>query len=185
MIYLCRHGETEWSLSGKHTGRTDLPLTQKGQVQAAQLRQRLKKLSFDHIFTSPRQRAKATCEGMGAIEEPLAVELDYGDYEGLTRPEILSKASQWDPFTQGGPHGETPAQVGKRADLLLQKFLSLKGNTLLFSHGHFLRIFTARYLGLPVEAACYFLLSVASLSILGRERDHRAIVLWNDVSHLM
>jgi probable phosphoglycerate mutase len=184
-LYLCRHGETEWTLTGQHTGKTDVPLTARGKEQSLLLRKRLEDLSIDHVFTSPRLRARASCEGLHAEVEPLAVEWDYGDYEGLTTAQIHAKDPHWDLFTSGAPRGESVDQVGHRADLLLRKLVAFPGRVVLFSHGHFLRVLAARYLGLAPEEGRFFLLSVASLSILSHERQDRIIALWNDTSHLM
>lgn len=183
-LYLCRHGETEWSRSGKHTGKADVPLTETGKKQALLLRKRLQGVSFEAVLTSPRKRAVDTCEGLGASPEPLLAEWDYGDFEGLTTVQILATHPDWDLFTQGTPGGESPEQIGKRADQLLQKLAPYRGKIALFSHGHFLRVLAARYLGLPVHDARLFLLSVSSLSILGHERATPAIALWNDTHHL-
>lgn len=176
-LYLCRHGETEWALSGKHTGRTDISLTEQGIRQAAALRKRLQPIHFDAVFTSPRQRAVSTCEGMHAIADPNLVEWDYGDYEGLTSAEI---GPAWDLFTQGAPGGESPLQVAKRADAFLFKVKQYQGKIAVFSHGHFLRMLAARFLGLAPEMGNLFVVSVASLSILGFEKGRPAIILWND-----
>lgn len=178
-LYLCRHGETEWTLSGQHTGRTDIALTPKGLEQAEHLRKRLYGISFEKVFTSPRKRAMQTCQGLHAVVEPLAVEYDYGDYEGLTTEEILKKDPSWNLFQDGAPGGETLEQVGKRADQLLKKMEAYQGNVGLFSHGHFLRVLAARFLGLAPEQGKLFLLSVASVSILSYERNQPAIALWN------
>lgn len=178
-IYLCRHAETEWSLSGQHTGKSDLPLTKRGEWQAASLRKRLEGVHFQKIFTSPAKRAVQTCEGLGAIPEPLAVEWDYGEYEGLTSGQIGEKRPRWNLFTDGAPGGETPEQVGRRADLVLKNLLNSKGRVALFSHGHFLRVLAARFLGLRVQEGALFSLSVASLSILRVEKSHPALFLWN------
>ena len=178
-IYLCRHGETEWSRSGQHTGKTDIPLTPHGLEEAVQLRAKLGTIHFSKVLSSPKVRALATCEGMHPEIERLAVEWDYGDYEGLTSTQIHAKDPHWDLFRDGAPHGESPEQVGKRADQLLEKIKSSKGKIAIFSHGHFLRVFTARFLGLEPDKARLFALSVASLSILSYERDQPIILLWN------
>ncbi len=178
-IYLIRHGETEWTLSGQHTGKTDILLTPRGAEQALKVRARLQKLKFEKVLSSPRKRALQTCEGMHAEIEPLAVEWDYGDYEGLTTPQIHEKNPHWCLFTDGSPHGESPEQVGKRADQLLKKISSCKGKVALFSHGHFIRVFTARFLGLPPQDAKLFLSSVASVSILGYQQQQPVVILWN------
>lgn len=182
-LYLCRHGETAWTVSGQHTGVTDIPLTEKGLAQAAALRKRLEKVHFEKVFTSPKKRAMATCEGMHAIVEPLAVECNYGDYEGLTTKEIREKNPTWNLFKDGTPNGESLQELGQRADKLLEKLSQYHGKVALFSHGHFLRALTARYLKLDPEYAKLFLLSVASLSILSHERGNPAIALWNETAH--
>jgi len=175
-LYLCRHGETEWSLSGQHTSVTDIGLTKKGEGESLRLRKRLQKESFDKVLTSPRKRATETCEGMGAIVEPLAVEWNYGDYEGLTKEQIHRKKPGWNLFTDGAPNGESPEQVGKRADLLLKKMG--RGKVAIFSHAHFLRVLAARFLGLDPQMGELFSLSTGSLSILGYEGTP-IILLWN------
>lgn len=176
IIYLCRHGETEWTISGQHTSRTDISLTETGEMQAVELRKRLEGLHFDQVISSPRKRALQTCAGLNPIIDPLAQEWDYGDYEGLKDKDIQVKSPGWSLFKNGAPHGETPEQVGKRADALLSK---LHGTSVIFSHGHFLRVLAARFLGLPVEAGRYFYLSVATISILGFHRDQKCVKLWN------
>lgn len=183
-LYLCRHGETEWALSGRHTGRTDISLTQKGREQTALLRKRLEGISFEKIFSSPLKRARESCAGLKVEADPNLMEFDYGEYEGLTTPEVHKINPNWSVFKDGAPGGESPAQVGTRADQFLKKVAQFEGKIAVFSHGHFLRILASRFLGLEPECAKLFCLSVASLSILGYERKQSAIVLWNDVSHL-
>ena len=186
-IYLVRHGETEWSLSGQHTGRTDLPLTERGQRNARQLRERLKGIAFVKVFTSPLQRAALTCELAGfktvsEIDHDL-MEWDYGQYEGRRSVEIHQERPEWSLFRGGCPGGESPEQIGARADAVSQRIRKIDGNVLLFSSGHFLRVLAARWLGLGPGAGRYFLLSTASISILGYEhsRDEPVIRSWNDV----
>jgi probable phosphoglycerate mutase len=182
-ILLCRHGETEWTLSGRHTGCTDIPLTENGKVQARKLGERLRAIDFEAVFTSPLLRAKETCEiagfGKKMILEPDAVEWNYGAYEGLTSEEIWRKTPSWNLFSDGAPGGESPQEAGLRADRIIQKLTSLQGTSALFSHGHFLRVLAARWLGLSPSAARLLALSVASLSILGFERSQRVLRLWN------
>lgn len=182
-IILCRHGETQWSLLGKHTSFSDIPLTKKGEAQAKGLHSRLSDLSFDVVYTSPLQRAKHTYElanlSQKAILEPNAVEWNYGSYEGMTTPEIWEKDPEWNVFINGAPQGETPEQVGKRADLLIEKWTRDKKNILLFSHAHFLRTLAARWIGLPPSEGRLLWLTVASISILGYERSQRVIETWN------
>jgi probable phosphoglycerate mutase len=179
MIYLIRHGETEWTLSGQHTGTTDLPLTEHGKSQATHLRGQ----SFSHVFCSPRLRAKQTCElaGYTATTEPLLAEWDYGAYEGKTHAEIAKRDPTWNIFNCGAPGGESPEQVHKRAKRLLSQLASLKGPIALFSHGHFLRALTATWLQLPIKAGALFFLSPASLSLLSFEREQPVLALWNKV----
>lgn len=188
-IFLVRHGETAWSISGQHTSRTDIPLTARGEDGARELAQHLRNIPFARVFTSPRQRARRTCElaGFGAAAEiePDLAEWDYGDYEGLHSTEILAGRPDWNLFRDGCPGGETPAQVCNRADRLLVRLRTLPGNIAIFSHGHFGRVLGARWIGLSVGQAQHFLLSTASLSVLGHEHDQPAIVLWNAVSREM
>jgi probable phosphoglycerate mutase len=185
-IYLARHGETAWSLSGQHTGRTDIPLTPRGEQIARQLGERLKGLHFAHVFTSPRQRARRTCElagfGANAVTEPDLAEWDYGDYEGKTSDEIRQARPDWSLFRDGAPGGESPDQIGARADRLIARLRQLDGDAILFAHGHILRMLGARWLGLPPAAARFFLLGTGALSILSYEHnqiDEPAIRLWN------
>jgi broad specificity phosphatase PhoE len=189
-IFLIRHGETAWSKSGQHTGRTDLPLNEQGEQEARTLVERLRAIKFSHVFTSPRQRARRTCElaGLGSVAEiePDLAEWDYGDYEGLRSAEIFKLQPDWNLFRDGCPHGEMPAQISGRADRLIARLRTLEGNVALFSHGHFGRVLAARWIGLPVNAAQRFLLSTASLSILGYEHNSVAepvISLWNTASN--
>jgi len=190
VIYLARHGETAWTLSGQHTGRTDLPLTPAGERNARQLGQRLKGLRFAAVFTSPLQRAVRTCElagfgSMAKIDSDL-VEWDYGQFDGLRSAEILAKYPNWDLFRDGCPGGESPAQVGTRADGVAERIRALRANLLLFSSGHFLRVLAARWLGIDPAAARYLLLSTASLSVLSYEHNlsQPVIRLWNDDHHV-
>jgi broad specificity phosphatase PhoE len=185
-IYLIRHGETGWSLSGRHTSRTDIPLTARGEEEARGLGQRLQDIPFGRVLTSPRQRARQTCElaGLGAAAkiEPDLVEWDYGDYEGQHSADILKARPDWNLFRDGCPNGETPARVSDRADRLIARLRALEGNVVLFSHGHFGRVLAARWIGLPVIEAQRFLLDTASFGILDCEH-HRVespvIALWN------
>ena len=190
VLYLARHGETAWSLSGQHTGRTDLPLTERGERNAHQLGERLKGLSFARVFTSPLLRAARTCElagfGGAAEIEPNLLEWDYGKYEGRKTVDIHKERPDWFLFRDGCPGGESPEQVGARADRVVNRIRSLEGDAILFSSGHFLRVLAARWLGLPPGAGRYFLLSTASLSALGYEhnRSQPAIRLWDDTRHV-
>lgn len=185
-IHFIRHGETAWSLTGRHTGRTDLPLTAKGEHEARELRERLRRLTFDHVFTSPRQRARQTCELSGwaacaHIDSDLS-EWDYGDYEGRRSDEIHAERPGWDIFTDGCPAGESPEQVAARADRLIARLRTCPGRIALFSHGHFGRVFGVRWIGLTLGAARHFSLGTASVSVLGqgaRPADPPVIRQWN------
>jgi broad specificity phosphatase PhoE len=189
-IYLARHGETAWSLSGRHTGLTDLPLTEQGERNARRLGERLAGWVFDKIFTSPLQRARRTCElaGFGnAVEvDRNLVEWNYGDYEGLRTPEILAKRPDWQLFRDGCPGGESPEKIGARADGVLSRLRANNGNVLVFSSGHFLRVLAARWLGLEPATGRFLMLNTGSLSVLGYENSisRPAIRLWNDTGHL-
>lgn len=190
IIALARHGETEWSLSGQHTGLTDLPLTAAGKDQARRLGKRLESLRFGRVLTSPLQRAACTCAlaGFGAVAEtdPDLVEWNYGDYEGVRTAEILRTRPGWQLFRDGCPGGESPADIGARADRVIARLRAAAGDTLLFSSGHISRVLAARWLGLPPGAGTCFILNTASLSLLGYEHDltEPAIRLWNDTRHL-
>ena len=189
-IFIARHGETAWSLSGRHTGLTDLPLTENGRANARNLGARLRGLTFAKVFTSPLQRAATTCElaGFGPVAEadPNLVEWDYGDYEGLRREQILRRQPGWQIFRDGCPGGESPADVAARARQMMQRLNGVSGDVLIFSSGHFLRLFTACWLGLDAMAGNCFLLSTASLSILsyGHDRTEPAVHLWNDTGYV-
>lgn len=188
-VYVVRHGETAWSRSGQHTSFTDLPLTPQGEQEARRVGQRLGSLTFAKVFTSPLKRAAHTCElaGYGACAEtdPDLVEWNYGQYEGLRTVEIHLQAPDWQLFRDGCPGGESPAQVGARADHVLARARAVKGDVLIFSSGHFSRVLGARWLGLEPAGGKYFTLSTASVSILGYENNfsHPVIRLWNDTSH--
>lgn len=190
IVYLARHGETAWSLSGQHTGLTDLPLTDRGECNARSLTARLKGITFAKVFTSPLQRAVRTCElagfGNEAETDHDLVEWDYGQYEGLRTREILERRPDWQLFRDGCPGGESPNQVGARADRMLARVRAVSENVLLFSSGHFLRVLAARWLALDAAGGQYFVLDTASLSILGYEhnRSEPAIRLWNDTRHI-
>jgi len=189
VIYLARHGETSWSVTGQHTGLTDLPLTKRGERNAARLGERLAGSVFAKVLTSPLQRAARTCElaGFGAVAkvDRDLVEWNYGDYEGLRTAEIHAKQPDWELFRDGCPNGESPEQVGARADRVVSRVRAIKGNVLIFSSGHFLRVFAARWLGLEPAAGKFFMLDTASLSALSYEKDlsHPAIRFWNDTRH--
>lgn len=190
VVYLARHGETEWSLSGQHTGLTDLPLTARGERNARRLGERLSGLTFTKVFTSPLQRAARTCElagfqAMAEVDHDL-VEWNYGDYEGKRTAEILKERPGWQLFRDGCPAGESPAQIAGRADRVIRRVRSVPGNALIFSSGHFLRVFAARWLGLEPAAGRFFVLLTASLSALGYEHDlsEPVIRFWNDTRHV-
>jgi broad specificity phosphatase PhoE len=187
-LYLIRHGQTEWSLSGQHTGQTDLPLTAEGETQASQLAPILSKVEFSAVFTSPLQRARRTCElaGLARISQVDAdlVEWNYGVYEGLTSEEILKENAGWNLFESGTPNGETPTEVSDRSDRLIERLSVLTGNVALFSHGHFFSAMAARWIGLPVLAAEHLELSTSSISTIGYSVHHpeiRVISGWNAV----
>jgi broad specificity phosphatase PhoE len=189
-IYLARHGETAWSLTGQHTGLTDLPLTKHGGRNAAHLGERLRGLKFAKVFTSPLQRAMRTCELAGfkssaEIDKDL-VEWNYGDYEGRRTIEIHAERPGWQIFRDGCPGGESPEQVAARADRVVSRVRAVADDVLLFSSGHFLRVLAVRWLGLEPAAGRFFTLDTASLSELGYERDLSApvIKLWNSTRHV-
>jgi broad specificity phosphatase PhoE len=191
IIYLARHGETAWSLSGQHTGLTDLPLTERGERNARRLGERLKGPTFAKVFTSPLQRATRTCElaGFGAaveVDRDL-LEWNYGEYEGRRTAEIQAERPGWQLFRDGCPGGESPDQVGARADRVVSRVRAVQGDVLLVSSGHFLRVFAARWLGLDPAGGRYFLLSTASLGMLAYEHNDLSepvIRLWNDTRHV-
>ena len=191
IVYLARHGETAWSLTGQHTGLTDLPLTERGERNASRLQQRLKGLTFAKVYTSPLQRARRTCElaGFGSLAEidPDLLEWDYGKYEGRRTAEIRAERPDWNLFRDGCPGGESPAQVAARADRAVSRVRAVQGDVLLFSSGHFLRALASRWIGLELTVhARSFMLSTASLSALGYEGSlSRPVVrLWNETRHV-
>lgn len=185
-LYFIRHGETAWTLTGQHTGNTDLPLTAHGEDEARELGGRLSHIAFTHVLTSPRQRARLTCElaGLGEtaeIEQDLA-EWDYGDYEGKQSVDIRKDRPGWNVYRDGCPGGETPVQILGRADRLIQRLRGLGGNIALFSHGQFGAALAVRWIGLPVVAGQHFSLGETSLSILSNDPHHPevpVIALWN------
>jgi broad specificity phosphatase PhoE len=182
-VVVVRHGETAWTISGQHTSRTDVPLTDVGRRQAQRLAPRLAERSFAIVLTSPLQRARETCALAGfqdAVESsPDLVEWDYGAYEGRTTAEIRADNPSWSLWSDGAPGGETPAQVARRADRVLQRLREAGGHALVFSHGHFLRVLAARWLEQPVEFGRLFVLSPASISTLGWEREQHVLASWN------
>ena len=191
IVCLARHGETAWSISGQHTGLTDLPLTERGERTARRLGERLKGLAFSTVLTSPLQRAARTCELAGfkpvaEVDQDL-VEWDYGEYEGRRTAEIRAERPGWELFRDGCPGGESPQQVSMRADRIVQRVRGVSGNVLLFTSGHVLRVIAVRWLGLEVSVNCkFFMLSTASLSALGYEHDRSrpVIRLWNETRHV-
>ena len=189
LVYLVRHGETEWSALGRHTGRTDIALTTRGEEAARQLARRLAGIPFARVWTSPAVRAHRTAElagFMAAETDPDLWEWDYGEYEGLRSAEIRAGRPGWVVFRDGAAGGESPAKVAERADRVLARARQADGNVLIFSHGHFTRVLAARWIGLGPEAGRLFLLSTAAVCTLGYDHDRTepAIRLWNDVGHL-
>jgi broad specificity phosphatase PhoE len=183
-IWLVRHGETEWSRSGQHTSRTELPLTPEGERQAESLKRMLTGHSFALVLSSPMKRAVETCRLVGFTPETSddLREWDYGDYEGLTTAEIQKRVPGWTIFTGSVPNGETVEQVAARADHVISRALAAAGDVALFGHGHLLRILAARWIGLEPSGGQLLALSTASLSVLGYEREIRVIRLWNQTS---
>ncbi|MFY9329096.1 MAG: histidine phosphatase family protein [Georgfuchsia sp.] len=188
-LYLVRHGETEWSLSGRHTGRTDIPLTAHGEDEARELAPRLRNIQFTQVLTSPLKRAQQTCELAGlsptAVIEPDLAEWDYGDYDGQRSVDIRKQRTDWNIFRDGCPQGEMPAQVSERADRLIAHLRALEGNIALFSHGQLGCVLAARWIGLPLVEAQHFTLGTASLSVLGHDSHQpevAVIALWNAAS---
>jgi broad specificity phosphatase PhoE len=175
MLCLARHGETAWSLAGRHTGLTDVPLTERGENDARALGERLREHRFAEVWTSPLARAARTCDlagfGEQAVRERDLVEWDYGEYEGRTRADIRQGRPGWLVFRDGCPGGESPADVGARADRVVTRARRAAADVLVFSSGHFLRVLAARWLGLAPEAGRHFLLRTGSLSVLGYEHD--------------
>jgi probable phosphoglycerate mutase len=191
IIYLARHGETAWSLTGQHTGLTDLPLTERGERNARQLGARLRGLTFVKVYTSPLQRAARTCElaGFGAVAEVDRdlVEWDYGQYEGRRTAEIRVERPDWELFRDGCPGGESPAQAAERADRVVRRLRIVQGDVLLFSSGHFIRVLATRWIELALTAnARRLMLSTASLSAVGYENElsRPVIRLWNETNHV-
>jgi probable phosphoglycerate mutase len=191
IVYLARHGETAWSLTGQHTGLTDLPLTARGERNARQLGERLRGLTFASVYTSPLQRAARTCElaGFGAVAavDPDLVEWDYGQYEGRRTAEIQVEHPGWLLFRDGCPGGESPAQATARADRVVSRLRAVPGDVLLFSSGHFMRVLATRWIDLEVTAnARRLMLSTASLSAVGYENElsRPVIRLWNETNHV-
>jgi len=190
IVYLARHGETAWTLSGQHTGLTDLPLTERGERNARRLEERLRGVTFAKVFTSPLQRATRTCElaGFGAVAEidRDLLEWNYGEYEGHLTTDIHRERPDWQLFRDGCPGGESPNEVGTRADRVVKRVRAVQGDVLVFSSAHFLRVFAARWLGLDAAFGRYFVLSTASVSALGYEHNlsEPVIRLWDDTRHV-
>ncbi len=182
-VALIRHGETDWSLSGRHTSFTDLPLTQKGINEASLLNKAFSHIKFKQIFCSPLKRARETCELAGlsdnVIIDPDLTEWNYGDFEGLTTVEIEKQIPDWDLFLQGCPGGESPQEVSDRADRVIERVRAVDGNVALFSHGHFSRALATRWINLPIQNGHMFVLGTATLNVLGAYHDDPAIVNWN------
>jgi broad specificity phosphatase PhoE len=190
VVYLARHGETPWSLTGQHTGLTDLPLTERGEENARRLGEPLRRLTFAKVFTSPLRRAMRTCELAGfqsvaEVDRDL-VEWNYGEYEGRTTVEILRERPDWQLFRDGCPGGESPQQIAARADRVARQARAVAGNVLLFSSGHFLRVLATRWIDIEPVNGQSLMLSTASLSALTYESSlsRPAIRLWNDTHHL-
>ena len=183
-VVLIRHGETQWSLSGQHTGRTDIPLTENGRRQAVQAGRRLHGRPFALVLTSPLQRALETCRlsGYGADAELSddLMEWDYGDYEGRRTADIRREVPGWSLFSHGVPHGETAEQVSERLDRVIGRLRAVDGDSIVFAHGHILRCLGARWLGMAVGFARHLTLSTGTLSVLGYERETPAVLRWND-----
>ncbi|NGX57501.1 MAG: Adenosylcobalamin/alpha-ribazole phosphatase [Chlamydiae bacterium] len=187
-VYLCRHGETEWTLSGQHTSYSDIPITPNGELQAQKLKQRLENVDFTKVYVSPLLRAKMTCEIVGFMQDAEITddlfEWNYGEVEGKTTPEIRKTIPGWTIFNDGAPGGESIQQVSDRADRMIEIARQYEGNVALFSSGHFSRVLAARWCGLSASDGRSLALSTASLSILGYERDVPVIQLWNDTDFL-
>jgi broad specificity phosphatase PhoE len=191
LAYLARHGETEWTITGQHTGLTDLPLTERGEANARRLAARLAGIHFAKVFTSPLKRARRTCELAGFAQaaelDHDLVEWNYGSYEGRLTVDILRERRDWELFRDGCPNGESPQQVGERADRVVKRVRGVAGNVLLFSSGHFLRILATRWIGIAPINGQALMLSTASLSALSYENSlsRPGIALWNDTHHVL
>jgi broad specificity phosphatase PhoE len=182
-VFAIRHGETEWSLNGRHTGTTDLPLTENGRKLAERMRPALMKTSFALVLVSPMRRARETCDlaglGADAVVEHDLMEWNYGAYEGLTSDEIKERSPGWMIFRDGCPDGETPDEVGARSDRVIARARAAGGNVALFAHGHVLRVLAARWIGLSAAAGQHFLLDTGMLSVLGDYQGSPAVETWN------
>lgn len=182
-IFLIRHGETEWSLNGKHTGKTDIPLTENGQKMAQQIQSFFKEKEIALTLTSPLKRARMTCElaGFGntaKIDQDL-LEWNYGEFEGLTSKEIQANFPDWNLFENGCPGGESPEQVKRRVDRVIEKIRDVNGNVILFAHGHILRTFAVRWLNLPISEGNHFILDPATLCVMTYSKNEPAMKVWN------
>ena len=190
VLVLVRHGDTAWSRSGQHTGRTDIPLLEEGRRMATALREPLRAWDFAAVWTSPLSRASETCAlaGYGGVAQLRSdlMEWDYGTFEGKTKAEIRATSPNWTLWTDGVPCGESARDVGARADRVIAEARAVEGNVLLFAHGHLLRVLAARWLGLPPTEGRLFTLGTASISILGLDSDgdQQVLQLWNDTTHL-
>jgi len=187
-VFLIRHGETEWSMSGQHTGLTDIPLTENGRRIARRLAGVMRRVTFANVLTSPLSRARETCElaGLGgcvAVDRDL-IEWNYGEYEGLTSKQIHVMRPEWVLFEDGCPGGESPNQIGARVDRLIARVRAMQGNVALFAHGHVFRVLAARWIGLPPAAGRHFLLDTAAVSVLGYYQHVPAVKRWNAVVKL-
>ncbi|HEX2177685.1 MAG TPA: histidine phosphatase family protein [Nocardioidaceae bacterium] len=181
-VWLVRHGETEWSRDGRHTSRTDLPLTERGEAAAAVLAEALHSVAFDAVLTSPRERARRTAELAGFSQARLdddLVEWDYGEYEGISTPQIRESVPNWTVWTHPSPRGETADEVGSRIDRAIARLDTGQGRALVFGHSHALRVVAARWLGQPVSHGRFFKLDTATISVLGYERETPVLLRWN------
>jgi broad specificity phosphatase PhoE len=183
VLFIVRHGETEWSLNGRHTSRTDLPLTQKGRERATALQSQLAGREFTLVFSSPLRRARETCELAGFGDRAVLTddlkEFDYGEYEGLTTPQIHEQNPDWNLWRDGCPGGELPDQVGARADRVIERMLGAPGDAIAFAHGHILRVLTARWIVLPAAGGAHFALAAGGIGELGFERETHVVSAWN------
>jgi len=182
-VFVMRHGETAWSVTGRHTSTTDLPLTENGRRLAERLRPVLAREMFARVFVSPMRRARETCElaslGNAAVMEPELAEWKYGEYEGLTPQQIQKNAPDWLIFRDGCPGGEVPEQVGARVDRVIGGVRAVNGNVALFAHGHVLRVLVARWIGFPPGAGAHFLLDTGTFCVLSNYYELPAVRVWN------
>ena len=186
-LFLIRHAETAWAVTHQHTGRTDIPLDETGIKQADELGECLREVEYAQVFTSPALRARQTCEHAGIRDttiDPQLVEWDYGEYEGKKTDEIVKNRPDWNIFRDGCPGGESPADIIKRADAVMARMIQLDSDIALFSHGHFLRVLTTRWLDWPIDHAEVLIFGPASISLLGWQRDERVLELWNRAGRL-